>query len=306
MIFCPCGATKTIWAVAPLGLAWKLRWSRSFAFWNSAPGMDELSGGAAGARVATAKTPPSTATHTNATYQRCRNANRPTRYKKAATAGSPNLIWDYPARLPAPAPSRRRTPAVNPATEIAVRQDAEYGDFRSRSARTRRQRRHRLGSLGWPPRTAAANPGNDCAADRKRAKGQKVTSQHVPGFHGEDPDLATQPWWPGSQEQPSPGPRDRAAARWDRTRRAVAAAIAAAFVALLPAAMKSAWIRGTVLSTSGYVAAVAPVVANPAMRATVQEAVTSQVHAALRRAESTLPPAAGVLAGPLTGSPTVS
>jgi len=77
-------------------------------------------------------------------------------------------------------------------------------------------------------------------------------------------------------------------------------------VALLPAAMKSAWIRGTVLSTSGYVAAVAPVVANPAMRATVQEAVTSQVHAALRRAESTLPPAAGVLAGPLTGSPTVS
>jgi hypothetical protein len=43
-----------------------------------------------------------------------------------------------------------------------------------------------------------------------------------------------------------------------------------------------------------------PVAANPAVRATVQEAVTSQVDAALHRAESTLPPAAGVLAGPLS------
>src|SRR5450755_4563720 len=137
VIFCPCGATKTIWAVPPLGLAWKLRPSRSFAFWNSAPGMDELSGGDAGARVATATTPPSTATHANATYQRCRNANRPTRYRKAATAGSPYLIWDYPARLPAPGPSRRHAAAGNTATETAVRQDTEYGHFRNRRARKR-------------------------------------------------------------------------------------------------------------------------------------------------------------------------
>ena len=127
-----------------------------------------------------------------------------------------------------------------------------------------------------------------------------MTSQHVPGFHGEDPDLATPPWWPGSQEQPSPGPGDRAAARRDRAWRAAAAALAAAFVVLLPAAMTSAWIRGTVLSTSGYVAAVSPVAANPVVRAAVQEAVTSQVDAVLNHAESALPPAARGLAGPLS------
>jgi hypothetical protein len=54
-----------------------------------------------------------------------------------------------------------------------------------------------------------------------------------------------------------------------------------------------------VLSTSGYVGAVTPVVANPAVHAAVQGAVTSQLDAALSRAESSLPPAARALAGPL-------
>lgn len=92
----------------------------------------------------------------------------------------------------------------------------------------------------------------------------------------------------------------RAAAGWNRARRAAAAALAAAFAVLLPVAVTSAWIRGTVLSTSGYVAAVTPVAANPAVRDTVQEVITTQVLAALKHAETSLPPAAGVLAGPLS------
>jgi hypothetical protein len=85
--------------------------------------------------------------------------------------------------------------------------------------------------------------------------------------------------------------------RWNRARRAVAAALAGAFAVLLPAAVTSAWIRGTILSTSGYVAAVTPVAASPAVRAAVQDAVTSQVDAALRHAEASLPPSARVVAG---------
>jgi len=92
----------------------------------------------------------------------------------------------------------------------------------------------------------------------------------------------------------------RAAAGWNRARRVTAAALAAAFAVLLPVAVTGAWIRGTVLSTSGYVAAVTPVAANPAVRDTVQDVVTTQVDAALKHAESALPPAAGVPAGPLS------
>jgi hypothetical protein len=91
----------------------------------------------------------------------------------------------------------------------------------------------------------------------------------------------------------------RAPVRWNRSRRAVAAALAAAFAVLLPASVTSAWIRGTILSTSGYVAAVTPVAASPAVRAAVQDAVTSQVDAALRRAEASLPPSTRALAGRL-------
>lgn len=94
--------------------------------------------------------------------------------------------------------------------------------------------------------------------------------------------------------------RCRAAAGWNGARRAAAAALAAAFAVLLPVAVTSAWIRGTVLSTSGYVAAITPVAANPAVRDTVQDVITTQVGAALKHAETSLPPAAGVLAGPLS------
>jgi hypothetical protein len=94
-------------------------------------------------------------------------------------------------------------------------------------------------------------------------------------------------------------PGSAAPARWNRARRAAAAALAAAFAVLLPAAITSAWIRGTILSTSGYVAAVTPVAVSPAVRAAVQDAITSQVDAALSDIGTSLPPSARVLAGPL-------
>jgi hypothetical protein len=55
-----------------------------------------------------------------------------------------------------------------------------------------------------------------------------------------------------------------------------------------------------VLSTSGYVAAVSSVATSPAVRDTVQEVVTTRVDAALKHAGTSLPPAVGVLAGPLS------
>jgi hypothetical protein len=70
---------------------------------------------------------------------------------------------------------------------------------------------------------------------------------------------------------------------------------------LLPAAVTGAWLRGTVLSTSGYVAAVTPVATNPVVRAVVRQAVTSQSDAALNSAAKALPSAPAALAGPLTG-----
>jgi hypothetical protein len=72
-----------------------------------------------------------------------------------------------------------------------------------------------------------------------------------------------------------------------------------AFAVLLPVALLSAWIRGTVMSTNGYVAAVSPVAANPVVRAAVQDAVTTEVDAALNSAGNALPPVASKLAGPL-------
>ena len=98
-------------------------------------------------------------------------------------------------------------------------------------------------------------------------------------------------------------PAGHAPIHWNRARRAVAAALAAVFVILLPASVTSAWIGGTILSTSGYVAAVTPVAASPAIRAAVEDAVTSQVHTALSYAETSLPPSARVLAGLLGTGP---
>jgi hypothetical protein len=80
----------------------------------------------------------------------------------------------------------------------------------------------------------------------------------------------------------------------------LAAVLAVAFAVLLPAAITSAWIRGTILSTSGYVAAVGPVAASPAVQEAVEDAVTSRVDTALSHAVSALPPVARALAGPLS------
>jgi hypothetical protein len=146
--------------------------------------------------------------------------------------------------------------------------------------------------------TPAAHRCHPLAADHEDAEGHTVTSEDATGFHGQDPRLATQPWWPRTPEPPSVPPAC-APVRWNRARQAAAAALAAAFAVLLPAAITSAWIRGTILSTSGYVAAVTPAAASPAARAAVQDAVTSQVDAALSHARTSLPPSARVLAGPL-------
>jgi hypothetical protein len=86
-----------------------------------------------------------------------------------------------------------------------------------------------------------------------------------------------------------------------RVRQAAAAILAMLFVVLLPAAITAAWIRGTVLSTSGYVAAVAPVAADPAVRAAVRAVAASEIGPALNHAASALPPAATILSGPLSG-----
>ena len=97
-------------------------------------------------------------------------------------------------------------------------------------------------------------------------------------------------------QRASTHPALRAPVRWNRARSVVAAALAAAFAILLPASIASAWIRGTILSTSGYVAAVTPVAASPAVRAAVQDAVASQVDAVVSYAETSLPPSARGLA----------
>ena len=98
-------------------------------------------------------------------------------------------------------------------------------------------------------------------------------------------------------QRASTHPAVRAPVRWSRARSVVAAALAAAFAILLPASIASAWIRGTILSTSGYVAAVTPVAASPAVRAAVRDAVASQVDAVVSHAETSLPPSARGLAG---------
>jgi hypothetical protein len=86
------------------------------------------------------------------------------------------------------------------------------------------------------------------------------------------------------------------------SRQAVAAILAAAFVILAPAAITAAWIRGTVLSTSGYVSAVAPVAAGPAVRAAVSAIAADEIGPVLRHAaDGSLPPAVDFLARPLSG-----
>jgi len=89
----------------------------------------------------------------------------------------------------------------------------------------------------------------------------------------------------------SPLRAGRAPTRRHRPRQAVASALVAVFIVLLPVAVTCAWIRGTVLSTSGYVAAVSNVAAAPAVRAVIRQAVTTEADAVL--------PWLGALASPL-------
>ena len=96
----------------------------------------------------------------------------------------------------------------------------------------------------------------------------------------------------GRDRTPWTRQRHSGAARWDRARRAAAATLAATFIVLVPVAVASAWIRGTVLSTSGYVAAISNIAASPAVRTVIREAVTAE-------ASAVLPRTGGALAGPL-------
>lgn len=70
-----------------------------------------------------------------------------------------------------------------------------------------------------------------------------------------------------------------------------------AFAVLLPVSMTSLWVRGTVLSTNGYLAAVAPVAQSPVVRAAVQEMVNSEVDNALKRLPGPLRSGLAGLAG---------
>jgi hypothetical protein len=79
-----------------------------------------------------------------------------------------------------------------------------------------------------------------------------------------------------------------ATAHPDWPRRAAAATLAATFIVLVPVAVASAWIRSTVLSTSGYVAAISNVPASPAARTAIRKAVTAEVSAVLPHADGTL------------------
>jgi hypothetical protein len=85
-----------------------------------------------------------------------------------------------------------------------------------------------------------------------------------------------------------------------RARRTAAAILTGLFAVLLPVALTAAWIRVTVISTSGYVAAVTPVAADPAVRAVVTTAATAEIGPALSHAiDSSLPSRLSFLAGPL-------
>jgi hypothetical protein len=84
-------------------------------------------------------------------------------------------------------------------------------------------------------------------------------------------------------------------------RRVAAVVLAAAYIVALPAAITAAWIRGTVLSTSGYVAAVTPLAANPVVRATVRTTIDAEVGLVVSRAiKSAAPSPVSILAGPLS------
>lgn len=86
----------------------------------------------------------------------------------------------------------------------------------------------------------------------------------------------------------------------DRLGRRAAAVLAVVYAAALPAAVTAAWIRGTVMSTSGYVAAVAPLAADPVVRATARTVIEGEVSLVVsHEIASAAPSPAGILAAPL-------
>ena len=85
-------------------------------------------------------------------------------------------------------------------------------------------------------------------------------------------------------------------------RRAAAAVLTVVYILALPAAITAGWIRGTVLSTSGYAAAVAPLAADPVVRAVVRTAIDGEVSLVVSHAiKSTAPSPISILAGPVSG-----
>lgn len=86
-------------------------------------------------------------------------------------------------------------------------------------------------------------------------------------------------------------------------RRAGAVVLVVLFVILLPVTITTAWLHRTVLSTDGYLAAVAPIGTSPAVHAVVSRQVTDAAFAALEPEKviaGALPPRAAPLAGPLS------
>jgi hypothetical protein len=85
-------------------------------------------------------------------------------------------------------------------------------------------------------------------------------------------------------------------------RRAAAALLTVVYILALPAATTAAWIRGTILSTSGYVAAVAPLAADPVVIAAVRATVDDETSLIVSHAvKSAAPSPLSILGGPLSG-----
>jgi hypothetical protein len=100
--------------------------------------------------------------------------------------------------------------------------------------------------------------------------------------------------WPGARDWPAsaPPPPPPAPARYrSRARRWITAACLTLAVLLTPVVQLTAWAEGTLLSTSGFVAALGPLPSDPA----VQAQVTDQLDRQLQRAGT----AKGTLASPL-------
>lgn len=100
----------------------------------------------------------------------------------------------------------------------------------------------------------------------------------------------------------TPGyPDGRPRGRLNRARQVAATVLTVLFAVLLPVAVTGAWIRGTVLSNSGYVAAVSPVAADPTVHAAVQSAAAEEISPLISHAADELPSVLGLLARSLDG-----